>query len=116
MKAFHLFVAALFAGLFAVCASAQMRVLELGHEATPNMVRIPSTVPGELTLNACDACQTLRLRVVAQTRFFIGKQEVTKPAFTQFLAEHPMASMVVVQPKTESVVSRIVVSATAPRG
>lgn len=91
---------------------AQMRVIELAHEAMPNMISMPRAAGGELTISPCPSCKTMRLRVDDKTRYLVGNDEVSFQDMSRFLIQNPMAPVVVMQRKSEPVVTRIVVSST----
>ena len=91
-------------------AFAQARVSELGHEAVPSMVSLPRAADGELALQICATCKVLRLRVNQTTRYMIGKEQVSLAEMAKYLDAHPMVPLVVVQPRNELVLSRLVAS------
>src|SRR5690242_13032717 len=47
-------------------AGAAVKLLELGHEADPRMIRMPDRENGELSLQTCATCKVLRLRATAE--------------------------------------------------
>lgn len=93
---------------------AQMRVATLAHEAMPDMIRMPASEGGELTLQICATCQVLRLRASSETRYFVGEEEVTLAFITKYLDQHPNAPVVVSQPLKELTLWRVRVSDTTP--
>ncbi len=109
MKSLYIVAAVILLGAFAAPSMAQSRVLELGHEASPSMIRMPDSATSELTLQRCETCQVLRLRASASTRYVIGNDFVTLAEMTQYLVSHPSANLVVMQLKNTSDLSRIVV-------
>lgn len=109
MKSLYIVAAVVLLGAFAAPSMAQSRVVELGHEASAAMLRLPTTDTGELTLQRCATCQVLRLRASSGTRYVIGGQLVTRAEMTQYLVRHPSANLVVMQFKNTSDLSRLVV-------
>jgi hypothetical protein len=110
MKLSHI-AAMVILGTSSFSALAQQRgVVELGHEAVPSMVSLPRSANGELTLQPCATCKVLSLRVNEATRYLIGKEQVTLAEMTKYLSAHPMIPLVVVQPRNELVLSRLVAS------
>jgi hypothetical protein len=108
MKLFHIALIVIL-GAASPGAFAQARS-ELGHEAVPSMVSLPRAAGGELVLQVCATCKVLRLRVDATTRYLIGKEEVSLAEMAKYLEAHPMVPLVVVQPRNELVLSRLVAS------
>jgi hypothetical protein len=89
---------------------AQTRVIELAHEAMPSMISMPRAAGGELTILPCPSCKTMRLRVDDNTRYIVGKDEVSLEVMNRFLIQNPMKPVVVMQQKSEPVVTRVKVS------
>ncbi len=109
MKSLYIVAAVILLGAFVAPSMAQSRVLELGHEASVSMIRMPISAAGELTLQRCATCKVLRLRASAATLYIIGGQAVTLAEMTQYLVRHPTANLVVMQLKNTSDLSRLVV-------
>jgi hypothetical protein len=91
-------------------AAASAKVLELGHEAEPSMIRMPVRENGELTLQTCPTCKTLRLRANVRTAYLIGDAPVTLKEMTKYLQTTPDANVVVMQLKDTAELSRVIVS------
>lgn len=109
MKSLYIIAAVILLGAFSQSAMAQVRVLELGHEASPDMVRLPDHAAGELTLQRCATCVVLHLRASAATRYLIDSEQVTLADLARYLDRNPTAQLVVMQTKNTSDLSRIVV-------
>jgi len=109
MKSFYIVAATLLLGALSLTSTAQMRIVELGYETSPGNVRLPTSDTGELTMQNCATCKVVRLRVSADTRFVIGDGQVSLTEMTRYLAQHPEASLVVMQLKDTSNLSRLVV-------
>jgi len=109
MKSFYIVAATLLLGALSLPSMAQMRVVELGYEASPSNVRLPTSDTGELTLQGCTTCKVVRLRATAATRYVIGGAEVSLAEMTRYLDQNPEASLVVMQLKDTSNLSRLVV-------
>ena len=90
-------------------AQARSEVLEFGYEATTADVTLPSSETGELTLQGCATCKVVRLRANAATRYEIAGQRVTLAEMARYLASNKKASLVVMQRKASSELSRLVV-------
>jgi hypothetical protein len=110
MKFAQLAAALLVAGALNQPVMAQARVLELGHEASPGMVRMPDSSTGELTLQTCVTCKVLRLRANEQTRYVIQGTQVSLAEFARYLESNPTAQLVVMQFKDTTTLSRVVVT------
>jgi hypothetical protein len=113
MKRLYIIAALLLSSTLSLPSMASAKVLELGHEASLQMVRMPDSVTGELTLQTCPTCQALRLRADDRTRYQIGKQHVSLVEMKEYLAKNPATYLVVMQRKGTNELSRIVVSAPA---
>ncbi|HKW84886.1 MAG TPA: hypothetical protein VJN68_14135 [Burkholderiaceae bacterium] len=90
-------------------AGATVKVIELGHEAEPRMIRMPDRDNGELSLQTCASCKVLRLRATAETLYVIGGQPVTLKEMSKYLQSNPEANVVVMQRKDTATLSRVVV-------
>lgn len=90
-------------------AGAAVKVLELGHEADPSMIRMPDRENGELTLQICSTCKALRMRASVRTAYLIGDAPVTLKEMTKYLQGNPDANVVVMQRKDTGELTRVVV-------
>ena len=64
--------------LLSATASAEMHSTEQAIESSTLSLRLPSNVPGSITVTPCDAgCAPVSLQVTAETRLFLGKKQVT---------------------------------------
>ena len=90
-------------------AGATVKVLELGHEADPRMIRMPDRDNGELSLQICATCKVLRLRATAETVYVIGGQQVTLKDMSKYLQNNPEANVVVMQRKDTATLTRVIV-------
>jgi hypothetical protein len=109
MKSLYIVAAVVLLGAFAPPSMAQMRILELGYEASPRALRLPTSESGELTMQVCATCKVVRLRATAATRYVIGGEHVTLAEMTSYLQRNPEASLVVMQLKDTPDLSRLVV-------
>jgi len=109
MKSFYIVAATLLLGVLSLPSRAQMRIVELGYETSPGNVRLPTSVTGELTMQNCATCKVVRLRASAITQYVIGDAQVSLVEMTRYLDQHAEASLVVMQLKDTSNLSRLVV-------
>ena len=109
MKSLYIVAAVIALGAFAPPSMAQMRMVELSYEASPGDLRLPTSATGELTMQVCPTCKIVRLRATAATRYVIGGELVTLAEMTSYLQRNPDASLVVMQLKDTSDLSRLVV-------
>jgi hypothetical protein len=66
-----------------VIAEPGLQVVEECMEASTETVRLPSSPGGSLDVRSCDACDAVRLLFEGDTRYYIGKAEVS---YAQLLA------------------------------
>ena len=107
MKNLPIAVAVLVMFTLAQASIAKPRMKELGYEASASMVRLPASVEGELTLQACESCKVLRLRATNTTRYIIGDEPVSLAELTRYLASHPDSGMLVAQLNGTNQLSRV---------
>lgn len=86
------------------------KVLEDGREVTPAMLTLPTLADGRLAIQGCSSCKRISLQFARAARFYVGKTEVTYPDLQRHLRAHPEVSVVVVSPKGQNIVTRIVAS------
>lgn len=110
MKLLQILTALLLTGALALPALGSGKVLELGHEASLDMVRLPDSNSSELTLQRCATCKVLRLRASAETRYQVGQQRLSLADFKQYVATNPVSGLVVMQLKGTNQLSRVVAS------
>jgi hypothetical protein len=109
MKSFYIVAAVILLGALSQPSMAQSRVIELGYEASPEMIRLPDSATGELTYQRCATCGVIRLRASAATRYVLGSEQVTLAEFAKYLERNPNAILVVSQKKDTSELTRVVV-------
>ena len=109
MRLNTLVLALVLSGSATLPATGAVKVLELGHEAEPKMIRMPDHANGELTLQICATCRALRLRASVETLYLIGHQPVTLKDMTRYLQSNPDANVVVMQRKDAATLSRVIV-------
>ena len=109
MKSLYIIAVVCLLGVLTSPSMAQSKVLELGHEASAEMIRMPTTDTGELTMQRCATCKVMRLRASQDTQYIIGGQGVTRTEMAQYLVSHPSANLVVMQLKNTSDLARLVV-------
>lgn len=80
---------------FVADASAQMRVIEMSHEATPEHIVLPTSTGGGLVLRRCPNCAPRTLRTDANTAFQVGDERLNLAAFAAFLKSNPRANLTV---------------------
>ena len=86
-------------------------VTEDGHELVATMLTLPSTASGTLSIQGCTACQRQTMTLSSDTRFYVGKEEVTYATLKELLATYPKSSVLVVTPVGKNVVTRIKLTA-----
>jgi hypothetical protein len=89
-------------------ASNRSKVLEDGREVTPAMLTLPTLADGVLAIQGCSSCKRISLQFSRATRFYVGKTEVGYPDLQRHLRAHPNLSVLVVSPKGQKIVTRIV--------
>lgn len=82
-------------------------VLEDGREVASAMLTLPSMPDGTVAIQGCGACKRLTFTLSRTAQFFIGKQEVSFTDLKRHLHDHPKASVLVVSPINQPVVTRI---------
>lgn len=114
MKNLYIVAALLLSGALALPSMGGVKIREQAFETTASQVRLPTSEGGELALQTCPTCRALRLRANAETRYQIGKHNVSLAELTQFIAKNPSVSLVVMQLNGTNNLSRIKVFATLP--
>lgn len=105
-----------FAMLLPIGASAAgFKVLEDGREVAPRMLTLPSLADGQLAIQGCGSCKRLTLKIAPNARFYIGATEVSFADLKRHLANNPNASVTVVSPIRQNIVSRIRASSAPAR-
>jgi hypothetical protein len=89
-------------------AANRSKVLEDGREVTPSMLTLPTLADGVLAIQGCSSCKRISLQFARTTRFYIAKTEVGYPDLQRHLRAHPNVSVLVVSPKGQKIVTRIV--------
>jgi hypothetical protein len=85
-----------------------MRVLEDGREFRSEVVRLPNAAGGVVEIKACVECPQLLLTLAPTAIFLIGRTPVALNELRAHLDANPSAGVLVVSPKDQQVVSRIV--------
>ncbi len=64
--------------------------------------RLPGIASGTVTANPCAGCPSLRLRLDAKTRFFIGKDQVAYARFREAAAKGDLRLDLYYEPKSRT--------------
>lgn len=105
-KMLHGFVAALL--LAPLVANAEPpRVLEDAREVLPAMLTLPSLADGVVSIQGCSTCKRTNFTLARDARFFVGQTEVTLRDLQTQLRRDPNASVLVVSPRGQTIVTRI---------
>jgi len=113
MKHRNLIALTLAAALWSGMASSAMENIENAYETDAAHVRLPSNASGDLAIDPCPTCESVRLRVNAQTRYLLGRSAVSLAAFRQAAtaAGAEQRLMVVFYDLRSNTVTRIVLGA-----
>jgi hypothetical protein len=82
--------------------------LERGIETASDLVLLPGSESGTLTVNQCAGCRAITLTVNAQTRYFLGAQQMTLAQLKSRLAGGRSISMMVFAALKEPIALRVV--------
>jgi len=63
--------------LLAGSATATLRIVELGIETSTLSVSLPDDISGSIAVTGCASCKPMVLRLSSESRYFIGKSQVT---------------------------------------
>lgn len=105
--------AAMMAIVLAITSSAHaltpMKALETSIETATGGLNLPSSVPANLSLRPCNACDLVTLQLATTSEFFIGKETVTFARFTTYAKASSRGLTIHYTPETK-VVTRMVAS------
>ena len=88
-------------------ASAKIRVLEQGAEATAAQLVLPTRVGGSLSLRPCPTCAPRQLSTTASTVYQLGDEDMQLADFAQLLRDNPRIFLTVMTDARSGVVTRI---------
>jgi hypothetical protein len=94
--------------------NARSKVLEDGREVIPSMLTLPTLADGLLAIQGCSSCKRIPLQLARETRFYVGKTEVNYADLQRHLRAHPNVSVLVVSPRGQKIVTRIVADQATP--
>ena len=112
-KLLALLVTIAIGGVTGTYAATKVVSVELGIEASSDMLVLPSTNLGSVVLT-CDSCAARSYQLTRQTTYFIGKEAVTLGAFGTFLRSGGVHGVMLFVKPNQPVVTRIVASAQTP--
>ena len=93
-------VAALAAG--AAMAAPQLQTIEECLESGSRAVSLPGIASGTVTANPCAGCPSLRLRLDANTRYFLGKEQVPYARLREAAAKGDLRLDLFYEPKSRT--------------
>jgi hypothetical protein len=93
-------IATLAAG--AALAAPQLQTHEECLESGTRDVSLPGIASGTVTANPCSGCPSLRLRLDAKTRYFIGKEQVPYARFREAAAKGDLRLDLYYEPKSRT--------------
>jgi hypothetical protein len=91
----------------ALPAAAQMRVIEMSHEASPAEIVLPTSPGASLALRPCPNCASRILRTDANTAFLVGDEQLNLASFAAFLGSNPRANLTVMTNMRGDYVTRV---------
>jgi hypothetical protein len=97
------------ATLFAAQPPARAASSEEALEASTAVVQLPSTPGGSLMIRQCSSCPAMIVRFDADSRFFLGKRQVTLPELNRFLAAGGTYGLTVFYRRGDRSITRVVV-------
>jgi len=86
----------------AAMAAPQLQTIEECLESGTRAVSLPGIASGSVTANPCAGCPSLRLRLDAKTRFFIGKEQVPYARFREAAAKDDLRLDLYYEPKSRT--------------
>lgn len=102
--------------LFGVQSRVDAVSSEEAIETSTSAVTLPRTVGGALMVRPCRSCEVLIVRLEADSRFFIGKRQVTLPELAKLLDGGGTHGLTVFYDRSDRTITRVVVRArTAQR-
>lgn len=104
---------ALSAALFGVQAQVRAASSEEAIETSTSAVTLPRTVGGALMVRQCRSCELLIVRLEADSRFFIGKRQVTLPELARLFDGGGTHGLTVFYDRTDRTITRVVVSVSS---
>ncbi len=107
MKPLNILIVALAMLFAALPASAKLRVLEQGTEATAAQLVLPTRVGGSLSLRACPTCAAKQIATSERTIFQLGDEGMSLENFAQLLRDNPRIFLTVMTDARTGVVTRI---------
>lgn len=109
MRIKYLALAAVFAAALSGPAEAVLIAGEEAVEATTLTVNLPTSEQGVIVAKTCPSCAPSVLRLTAETRFLVGKTQVTLAQLRKFVATGGTRNLVILYlPRTHAVVRLIV--------
>jgi hypothetical protein len=97
-----------------VPAAAQMRMIELSHEAEPSQLVLPTSSGASLVLRPCPGCAPRTLRTDANTAYQVGDEALNLASFAVFLRSNPRANLTVMTNMRGDYVTRVKVQGRSP--
>lgn len=99
--------------LFGVQTRVDAASSEEAIETSTSAVTLPRTVGGALMVRQCASCELLIVRLEADSRFFIGKRQVTLPELAKLLDDGGTHGLTVFYDRSDRTITRVVVSVRA---
>jgi hypothetical protein len=81
-------------------AALPLKTIEECLESGTDLVKLPGMAGGSLSASQCRGCPSVRLRFVARTRYFIGKEQVTYARLQEAAAKGDLQLDLFYDPKT----------------
>ncbi len=98
----------------AIAQNIKIVPVERGFETHSDIVLMPTSENGTLTVNQCAACNPIRLTVNARTRYYAGGQQVTLAELKALLSPGKVTLMTVFAHLKDPVVLRVVANVRPP--
>jgi hypothetical protein len=115
MRIKYLALAAVLAAALSGPAQAVLIAAEEAVEATTVSLSLPASAQGVIVAKTCPSCALAVLRLTPETRFLVGKTQVTYAQLQKFIATGGTRNMVVLYAPRTHVVTRVIVMGELPK-
>jgi hypothetical protein len=115
MRIKYFALAAVLAAALSGPAEALLTPAEEAVEATTVSVSLPTSEQGVIVTKTCPSCALTVLRLTAETRFLVGKTQVTLAQLQKFIATGGTRNLVILYAPRTHAVTRVIVKGELPR-
>lgn len=99
-----------------LAGQAEMTAVEDSIETSTASITVPTSVGSAVIARSCKSCEYVTVTLAADTRFFVGRTEVSVADFSRILSDGKRRQLTLMYDRGSRLLTRVVLPASSRRG